>query len=205
MPDTPCPSCGAPFGFPDLCVGCRGAVRFFGRAFPSVATSLACEPCAAPLHELRLGTVRVDVCLGCHGLWLDRGELHELLARPPTRLKAESVRPAAEATQGFRDCPHCRRRLDRVLSSGATLLRCRDHGVWLPAATLLTLLRAGAGAAGASIAPALITTTPERASDQGTTAGDVGAAIVDGANLLEGVGVVVDAVGAILSAIDLPG
>lgn len=203
MPDTPCPSCGAPFGLPDLCAQCRGAVRFFGRLFPARATALTCEPCASPLHELRLGTVRVDVCLGCHGLWLDRGELQELLARPPTKLSTTAARSADVATQGFRHCPHCRRQLDRVLSAGATLLHCREHGVWIPAQTLVTLLRAGTGAQ--VVVPAALALPAEPAGGQHVTAGDVGQSLVDGANLLDGVGVVVDAVGAILSAIDLPG
>ncbi len=210
MPDTLCPSCGAPFGFPDLCGACRGGVRFLGRAFASVTTGLACESCEAPLHELRLGTVRVDVCLGCHGLWLDRGELHALVAQPPTKVRGDALPPADAATKGFRDCPRCRKRLERVMQGGATLLRCREHGVWLAASTLLSLLQAAKGGRldalpAAVLALASSAGAATQPAPTSSVASDVGGAVLDGAELLNGVGVVVDIVGAILSAIDLPG
>jgi Zn-finger nucleic acid-binding protein len=35
----------------------------------------ACPACTGTLKEVVLGPIKVDFCVRCHGVWLDRGEL----------------------------------------------------------------------------------------------------------------------------------
>jgi Zn-finger nucleic acid-binding protein len=64
---------------------------------PAGATGLDCPRCRTfKLERVRYGTIEVDRCKNCRGLFLDVGELHELLgafARP--RLEAEGDREAS--------------------------------------------------------------------------------------------------------------
>lgn len=39
---------------------------------------MRCPKCGMPLEEVVFGDVRVDKCLGCEGIWLDKGELEIL-------------------------------------------------------------------------------------------------------------------------------
>ena len=41
---------------------------------------LKCPKCGMDLHTLKKGTVEVDSCFHCQGVWLDAGEMEELLA-----------------------------------------------------------------------------------------------------------------------------
>jgi len=43
-------------------------------------TTAHCPACSAALREVVLGPVRVDICTGCKGVFLDRGELDQALA-----------------------------------------------------------------------------------------------------------------------------
>jgi uncharacterized protein len=38
-----------------------------------------CPKCGLPLHEVKLGAVKVDVCFVCHGGFLERSDLEQLL------------------------------------------------------------------------------------------------------------------------------
>src|SRR5262245_12291436 len=40
---------------------------------------MKCPKCGMDLHEISKGKVAVDTCFNCHGVWLDAGELEELL------------------------------------------------------------------------------------------------------------------------------
>ena len=39
---------------------------------------LCCPKCGTKLEEAALEGVTVDICPGCHGVWLDEGELEKL-------------------------------------------------------------------------------------------------------------------------------
>jgi hypothetical protein len=41
---------------------------------------MKCPKCGMDLHKLKKGTVEVDSCFHCQGVWLDAGELEALLA-----------------------------------------------------------------------------------------------------------------------------
>jgi Zn-finger nucleic acid-binding protein len=42
---------------------------------------MRCPRCEGALDEREREGVTIDVCRGCRGVWLDRGELEKLLAR----------------------------------------------------------------------------------------------------------------------------
>lgn len=41
---------------------------------------LVCPNCQSGMQEINRNEVRIDVCSGCRGVWLDRGELEKLLS-----------------------------------------------------------------------------------------------------------------------------
>ena len=44
----------------------------------ALSTGMTCPRCDGNLQERVFHSVRIDVCDGCRGVWLDRGELHML-------------------------------------------------------------------------------------------------------------------------------
>ena len=44
-------------------------------------SGLMCPRCGADLVERQRSEVTIDVCTGCRGVWLDRGELEKITAR----------------------------------------------------------------------------------------------------------------------------
>ncbi|MHB8878472.1 MAG: TFIIB-type zinc ribbon-containing protein, partial [Myxococcaceae bacterium] len=41
---------------------------------------LKCPKCGMDLHTLKKGTVEIDTCFNCQGIWLDAGELEQVMA-----------------------------------------------------------------------------------------------------------------------------
>jgi uncharacterized protein len=42
---------------------------------------MKCPKCGMDLHSLEKGSVEVDTCFNCKGIWLDAGELEQLVNR----------------------------------------------------------------------------------------------------------------------------
>jgi Zn-finger nucleic acid-binding protein len=61
------------------------------------------------------GETEVDLCPDCGGLWLDAGELEQIVGMP--------VAPEVAGAQ-YRKCPHCLRPMKRVVLGGVHLERC---------------------------------------------------------------------------------
>lgn len=40
---------------------------------------MKCPKCGMDLHTVERGTMTIDTCFNCHGIWLDAGELEEIL------------------------------------------------------------------------------------------------------------------------------
>ena len=57
-----------------------------------------CPRCKEPLEERSFRTLKVDVCVAGHGVWLDAGELEMVLHLP----RAELLRVVAEVESGSR-------------------------------------------------------------------------------------------------------
>jgi Zn-finger nucleic acid-binding protein len=99
-----------------------------------------CPDCRQPMTADRRGDIAVDVCKACAGIWLDEGELRQVMQSDPLGLisleesHAPEVAPLAAATR-LRRCPDCDRGLDRyryLYDSPVQLDLCAAcGGVWV--------------------------------------------------------------------------
>lgn len=109
-------------------------------------TPRSCPSCGATLQQVHHEGVELDRCPNGHGLWLDRGELRQVvLSEVADRPEAEegaahaaASRDAghavvAEADRPRRPCPVCQEplRLTEYAASGIAIDECVEHGVWL--------------------------------------------------------------------------
>lgn len=105
-----------------------------------------CPKCDVPLFLARFREVEVDVCPQCRGLWLDAGELEELLrqtgADATDPLLQFQHQPGVDAPKAGHLCPRCDDRLHEIRAGASlTLDRCpRGHGLWFDADELRQLL-----------------------------------------------------------------
>ncbi|MBC8131528.1 MAG: zf-TFIIB domain-containing protein [Deltaproteobacteria bacterium] len=76
----------------------RGLLTQAGGPPPLPTTHLVpCPACDGKLSEVTLGSVHVDYCGACHGIFLDRGELEEALVAVRTRDEGATARQVFEA------------------------------------------------------------------------------------------------------------
>lgn len=85
---------------------------------------------------LELEDVEIDYCTDCSGIWLDTGELEQLL-NAPDKVKGmlESFRVDSESSERMRKCPICDKKMQKIVvgSSKPVLLidKCRrGDGLW---------------------------------------------------------------------------
>ncbi len=110
------------------------------------ATTRTCPSCSATLDAVVHEGVELDRCPDGHGLWLDRGELREVVMsevadRPEAEEHAALDSAArdhgqgllAEVARGPRSCPVCGEtmRITEYAASGVAIDECSRHGVWL--------------------------------------------------------------------------
>lgn len=98
-----------------------------------------CPKCSseALVETLTLGEMPLDVCPGCSGIWLDKGELESLLKKSQGWDSADFslINPKAEGLM----CPRCKNKMSRGGLVNPLLLvdRCQScGGVWLDAREL---------------------------------------------------------------------
>jgi Zn-finger nucleic acid-binding protein len=107
-----------------------------------------CPACRAVLVVLEHELVEVDFCPACKGVWLDAGEL-ELLFGDAEACAGVLAGGEAACGEGRRRCPRCRARMSQCTTSGTpavTYDRCpKDHGLWLDAGELESVLSHGKG------------------------------------------------------------
>jgi len=112
-----------------------------------------CPKCDTGLFILHFRGVDVDFCERCRGLWLDAGELEELMARTGAAaddplLKFQS-QPGSIPAGRKHLCPRCDEPLREINLQTLTLDRCpRGHGLWFDADELRQLLEMFPAAAG---------------------------------------------------------
>jgi Zn-finger nucleic acid-binding protein len=100
-----------------------------------------CPRCTLMLRTDDYEGVEVEICDNCWGLWLDEGELEQVLdaramafseeeRRQVTALRGDA--PPAESSPVA--CPRCGRPMEQVHADAGVRLvvdRCPGHGVWL--------------------------------------------------------------------------
>ncbi len=101
-----------------------------------------CPRCKLALRETQYEGVTVDLCDNCWGIWLDTGELKDVIDSQQLQFSDAERRqisglrgaPATPTNTEPAACPRCGRVMDQVHSDVAVPLvidRCPDHGVWL--------------------------------------------------------------------------
>ena len=173
-----CPNCGAkvdaeanrcPYCQAQLAtVACPGCFAKFFRGFsncpycgteaergPAAATNLHCPKCERKrkLVAVRIGSIAVDECGDCAGLWLE----HRTFERIQTEKEEHSailgmpvpVTASHEKAVRYCPCPVCgalMNRLNFARCSGVIVDTCKQHGTWFDADELrqiVTFIEAG--------------------------------------------------------------
>jgi len=108
-----------------------------------------CAVCSNPMITLELDQVETDYCLTCRGIWLDKGELEQLLGDTlQAQQVLQSFQIAQDCKESPRRCPICCKKMEKVLAgpeSKTTLLdRCKKgHGLWFDSGELESVLSLG--------------------------------------------------------------
>jgi Zn-finger nucleic acid-binding protein len=129
---------------------------------------VVCPKCDIALILLEFNGVEVDYCPRCEGLWLDHGEIEQLIERTggvavdPLQEFVEAEGRSETGRSAYL-CPRCDRALKEVARRGddgeeLRLDRCpRNDGVWFDKYELLLLLRSLPASMSATGAIALLT------------------------------------------------
>ncbi len=97
-----------------------------------------------PMLVLELSGVEIDYCPFTEGIWLDSGELEELLGDTKA---AEALLATFKLDEKCREervrCPICRKKMEKVtVEDKLTIDRCRNgHGLWFDEGELLEILK----------------------------------------------------------------
>ncbi len=108
-----------------------------------------CAVCHNPMITLELDDVETDYCLSCRGIWLDEGELEQLLGDTQRALDLLGSFTAADnCTEELRRCPICGKKMEKVFvgpPAGQVLIdRCKKaHGLWFDRGELEAVLHLG--------------------------------------------------------------
>jgi Zn-finger nucleic acid-binding protein len=135
----PCSGCGKNVNPKSMyCPFCGGRVRT-----GKTVENPGCPRCGTPLDCKKRDEIDIDVCPGCGGLWLDRGEFNIITAESTVyreeKLKEEYSRPAVTEKIEYIPCVRCgklmiRKNFGRI--SGVIIDECGNHGVWLDSGEL---------------------------------------------------------------------
>lgn len=94
-----------------------------------------CPKCKDSMVVLELKDVEIDKCFSCNGVWLDEGELEQLLQG--SKLGEEiiySIIPHKKSKEKPVKCPVCGKKMTKILagrSESIVLDKCEnEHGIW---------------------------------------------------------------------------
>lgn len=105
---------------------------------------MKCPSCKEPLVILELHGVEIDHCFNCGGVWLDAGELEEIVPREKLGF-LKAVEDAKKLREPILRCPVCRKKMTKVywsVCNNIILDRCAkpDGGLWFDKDELAELL-----------------------------------------------------------------
>jgi Zn-finger nucleic acid-binding protein len=110
-----------------------------------VTSSARCPECFLELKPFQLGSVELDFCQECHGLWFDRGEL--LKTSKGVHFGTKKIPPmfkkkVREIQSRPRPCVRCNVSLEILDYEGVEIDICEIcRGIWLDANELPSLIR----------------------------------------------------------------
>lgn len=156
-----CTSCSAPLPantqYCSYC-GVRNDIDLLGKHDYQVVDSTServCPECAQSLQTISLdaaGSLHIERCANCYGLFFDPGEIETLLdsaVAPVVTVNLELLsninqdRYPKNATVKYLKCPVCQVLMNRVIygyRSGVIIDQCRSHGIWLDGGQISHLL-----------------------------------------------------------------
>jgi Zn-finger nucleic acid-binding protein len=133
-----CPSCfGLMFQGSKFCPHC-GAVA--GAVDHGPAIAHPCPRCAdSNLQKVVVGTVELEECLHCGGLWVASQVFNKICADREAQEATVAIKlPATSApephTVRYLKCPQCANLMNRfnfAHGSGVVIDKCANHGLWL--------------------------------------------------------------------------
>lgn len=106
-----------------------------------------CPVCGTETAVLELHGVEIDYCFSCGGIWLDSGELEQLIGNEDK--SAEILKSFKDVTstskEKKRPCPVCGKAMKKVevtLSENSIILdKCpKEHGIWFDKDELLRIV-----------------------------------------------------------------
>ncbi|HLB74092.1 MAG TPA: zf-TFIIB domain-containing protein [Sedimentisphaerales bacterium] len=95
-----------------------------------------CPVCKNAMITLELKEVEIDYCIHCGGIWLDAGELEELLGQADKAAQLlASFETDQDCTEKQRKCPICDKKMQKIIvgqSQPAPLIdKCaKGDGLW---------------------------------------------------------------------------
>jgi len=142
-----CPSCFAMiFRGAKHCSFCGAATE---RAEAPADRPRPCPRCRSTLGRVAIGSVSLDECAACGGLWLAPSPFEAICAERESQAAVlGAALPALAPREGttvntlperYWPCPDCQRLMNRfnfAHSSGVLVDVCREHGIWFDAGEL---------------------------------------------------------------------
>ena len=108
-----------------------------------------CPVCQEAMITMELDEVEIDFCARCSGIWLDAGELEQLIGNTEQVEKImASFKKSGQTEEQTRKCPVCLRKMQKV-NVGASLQtvlidECiKKHGLWFDRGELLQIIQQG--------------------------------------------------------------
>jgi len=156
-----CTHCSAPLpANTNRCEYCdtRNDVDLTGRqaySLSSRVSSRSCPHCSKPLQTIELqlnGTIQIDRCSDCFGLFFDAGKIELVLEQAVSDVYDINVRQLDNINSDrfqtdkpvkYIKCPECQHfMLRRVFGyrSGVIIDQCKSHGIWLDSGEITHLL-----------------------------------------------------------------
>lgn len=156
-----CTSCSAPLPantqYCSYC-GVRNDIDLHGKhdyQIVDTTSERTCPECEQKLQTIALdsaGSLHIDRCASCFGLFFDAGEIETLLdsaVAPVVTVNLEWLgninldRYPKNATVKYLKCPVCKTLMNRVIygyRSGVVIDQCKSHGIWLDGGQISHLL-----------------------------------------------------------------
>lgn len=133
-----------------------------------------CPNCEIPLRRFEIGSVSLDECSRCRGIWFDKKELEEAKDEtdPDLRwmnLQIWSQQPRFQVTDQSRTCPRCKQATMQMIAyqePEIEILYCSAcEGTWLDAGGLEKIISALRNEADIRSAPEYVRDSLKEASD----------------------------------------
>jgi len=105
-----------------------------------------CPVCKNAMITLELADVEIDYCTDCGGIWLDAGELEQLLGNPQYAEELlDSFKISSDSAEKTRKCPICLKKMQKIvvgLSMPPLLIdKCqKGDGLWFDKGELQGIL-----------------------------------------------------------------